>query len=141
MKIVPDANIIIAALLGSRARITILTSMNHEFFAPEIIIGEIRKYANEICSMLNIPMEDFDINLNSLLYFINVVPPVKYWRNISKARLAIQNRDVKDADYIACALEYDADFIWTEDKDFSEQNIVPTKTTEKFIEDSKKSIL
>ena len=44
MRIVLDANILIAALLGSRGKLTILTSQNHEFFVPMKIIEEVRKY-------------------------------------------------------------------------------------------------
>ena len=43
MNIVLDANIIIAALLGSRGKLNILTSQNHTFYAPKKIIDEIKK--------------------------------------------------------------------------------------------------
>lgn len=49
MKIVLDANILIAALLGSRATLTILTSQHYNFYVPERILEEIRKYKSFIC--------------------------------------------------------------------------------------------
>ncbi len=49
MIIILDANIIIAALLGSKGKTTILTSQNHKFYAPEVIIEEIKRHKDEIC--------------------------------------------------------------------------------------------
>ncbi len=52
-----------------------------------------------------------------------------YREHLEKAQKVIGERDIKDADYIACALAKKADFIWTNDKDFSSQDLVATKTT------------
>ncbi len=38
MRIVLDANIILVALMGSRATLTIITSQNHQFYVPRKII-------------------------------------------------------------------------------------------------------
>ena len=38
MKIILDANIIIASLLGSRGKLNIITSQNHILYAPKKII-------------------------------------------------------------------------------------------------------
>lgn len=137
MIIVVDANIIIAALLGSRGKLTILTSQNHTFYAPKKIIDEIRKYKTDICEKSGQTPEEFEQNFNALLTFITPITDIRYEFNMSKAREAISGRDVKDADYIACALAINAGFIWTDDKDFRAQNIVPIKSTADFIQAGK----
>lgn len=137
MIIVTDANIIIAALLGSRGKLTILTSQNHKFFAPRKIIEEIKKYEKEICQKVGCTSEEFKENLEALLFFIEAIKTKDYENYLEKSKTAIKDRDSEDADYIACALHVKADFIWTEDKDFSKQNLVKIKTTEEFIEERK----
>ncbi len=54
MKIVLDANVVIAALMGSRATLTILTSQNHQFYVPQYIMGEIYKHKQFIGQMIKI---------------------------------------------------------------------------------------
>jgi predicted nucleic acid-binding protein len=137
MNIVVDANIVIAALLGSRGKLTILTSQNHTFYAPKKIIDDIHKYKTEICEKAGQTPEEFEQNFEALLMFINTLQYLEYESHISKAQEVIRERDAKDADYIACALAVNADFIWTDDKDFISQKLVLTKTTDAFIRSGK----
>ncbi|MBI2135808.1 PIN domain-containing protein [Candidatus Woesearchaeota archaeon] len=137
MIIVIDANIIIAALLGSRGKIAILTSYNPRFYAPSFVIDEIKKYKQQICAKMNWTFEEFNIYLEALLVFITLIDYEDYERYLEKSLSAIKQRDVKDADYIACSLLISADFILTEDKDFSEQKLVGIKTTAQFIDENK----
>ena len=136
MKIVLDANVIIAALLGSRATIVILTSQNHTFFVPQKILEEIKKHQSFICTYGEQSPEEFTTNLNALIFFITIVDFAVYEPFLQRAQATL-SRDVQDADYLACALALHADFLWTNDKDFSTQNLVPTKTTEQFIDEGK----
>ncbi|MBI2660852.1 PIN domain-containing protein [Candidatus Woesearchaeota archaeon] len=137
MKIVVDANIIIACLLGSRGKIAIVASQNHKFYVPIIIIAEIIKYKEHICDEMEITPDEFDRNLEALLIFIEVVDYAAYEDYITKAEHAIKRRDIKDVEYIACALAVNADFIWSDDKDFTSQNLLNVKTTEQFIKERK----
>lgn len=137
MKIVLDANIFISALMGSRGKLTILTSQNHEFFAPSRIIDEIKKYKKDVCKKTGWSSEDFDAYFAALMFFVNTIEYPEYEKQLSAAQSTIGKRDSKDAVYLACALAINADFIWTEDKDFSAQNLVQVKTTDEFIEDAK----
>lgn len=136
MKIVLDANVIIAALLGSRATLVILTSQNHSFFVPQKILEEIKKHQSFICTYGQQSPEEFTANLDALLFFIDVVDFVVYEPFLQQAQATL-SRDVEDADYLACALAVHADFLWTNDKDFSTQDLVPIKTTEQFIDEGK----
>ncbi|HLC84917.1 MAG TPA: PIN domain-containing protein [Candidatus Nanoarchaeia archaeon] len=133
MIIVVDANII-SALLGSRGKLTILTSQNHIFYAPKTIVKEIRKYKSEICEKSGQSPAEFDVNFDAVLAFITEIDPIEYEPHVKDAYNAIGRRDSKDTDYLACALAVHAAFIWTEDKDFSSQNLVAVKSTDSFIQ-------
>lgn len=137
MKIVLDANIVIACLLGSRGKLVILTSQNHKFYTPKIAVTEIIKYKELICEKMELTSEEFDRNLEALLFFVCMIDYDSYKGYIENAEDSIKKRDIKDKDYIACALAIHADFIWSDDKDFSSQKLVAVKTTEQFIEEGK----
>jgi len=71
-RIVVDANIIIAALFGSRATLVILTSQNYNFYAPEYILNEIKKHKKNICEEARKLPEEFDSEMYALLKFIKI---------------------------------------------------------------------
>ena len=134
MKVVLDANILISALLGSKITIEIITSGKTDIFAPTKIITEILKYRELISYRKAYSPEEFDILLNSLLKFVHVVDPEVYDSYLAKAIESIGKRDINDIEYIACSLAIDADHIWTNDKDFTCQNLVKVKTTKDLFE-------
>jgi len=137
MIIVVDACIFLLALFGSRGALTIITSQNHQFYVPAKIVKEVDKQKKEVCKKLQITSEEFTTNLEALLKFVHVLQFIEYEPWMQKAKEALQQRDVNDADYLACALSVNANFLWTQDKDFGIQQLVPTKTTAQFIEERK----
>ncbi len=137
MRIVVDANIVIMALLGSRATYVILTSGNHLFYVPKKIIQEIKKHSLLVCEKLNISSEEFRDNLQAVLLFVRSITREECEPWLEKAKQALDARDSSDAEYLACALAVQADFIWTQDKDFSAQHLVLVKNTQQFLESQK----
>jgi predicted nucleic acid-binding protein len=133
MNVVVDANILIAALLGSKTAITLITAQEYSFYAPRCIVDEVRKYRDYICQKAEQTVEEFDVNFDALMVFVQVLEYSEYYKHMEKSREAIAERDWKDADYIACALAIPADFIWTNDKDFTAQTLVPIKTTQQMM--------
>ncbi|MEK6928101.1 MAG: putative toxin-antitoxin system toxin component, PIN family [Nanoarchaeota archaeon] len=129
MKVVIDANIIISAILGSKVTNEIIVSEKYELYAPRMIFSEIVRHREEISDKSGINEAEFYETLSALAVFIKLVDYINYQGYIEKAKEAIGRRDIKDSDYIACALEIDADFIWSNDKDFSVQNDVEVKNT------------
>ncbi len=138
MRIVLDANIVIAALMGSKVALTIITSQNHTFYVPSRILNEVKKYKQFICDRCSLTQQEFNQNFEALLVFINVLEHVEYDAFLEKAQRVMSHRDSEDADYVACALAINADFIWTNDKDFKVQTLISTKTTQEFIDSQKK---
>jgi predicted nucleic acid-binding protein len=120
MIIVVDANIIIMALMGSRATGVILTSQNHVFYTPAKIIEK-----------------EFEEGMEALLKFIQILEYIEYEAYVQSSKKMIFHRDPTDVDYLACALAVNADFIWSNDKDFTAQEIISVKTTSVFIKEGK----
>lgn len=137
MRIVVDANIFIAALMGSRGKLVIITSQNYDFYAPANIVREIMKYREKISERMNWTSQEFDISFNALIVFIKPIKEKEYELFMEKVVSVMNKRDVKDSDYVACALYVGADFIWSDDNDFTEQNLIQVKNTAEFIEGNK----
>ena len=137
MNVIVDASVLIKALLGSRGVWAILASLNHSFYAPQVILDEIRRHKAIICTYIHAPLEEFDAALNSLGGFVQIVDPDSYAQYLAKAKTSMESRDPSDADYVAAAISIGADFIWTEDKDFSAQKLARVKTTSQFIDERK----
>ncbi len=133
MRVVVDANIVISALLGSKVTVGLMLSDDHELYSPKVIIAEISKHKEELCQKAGYSLKEFDSILNALLKFIKTVDYGFYEEFMDDAVKAIGERDIKDADYIACASSLGAEFIWTNDKDFRSQELIPVKTTKELM--------
>jgi len=131
---VVDANVLISALLGSRRTIMLLTKSDMLFYAPKFILAEIRKYKTTISTKAKITAAEFDAALEAVLKFVTLMGELEYKEHLPRARKALHARDVNDAPYLACALLVDAEIIWTNDKDFSAQTIIKTRTTQQLRE-------
>lgn len=137
MRIVVDANIIIQALMGSHGISTIIRSQHHQLFAPERIIWEVEKKRDRICAGVECTNEEFELRFSALLKLTTIATYGDYAEHVGASREAMRQRDITDAEYVACALGVNADFIWTDDKDLTVQKLVPVKTTDQFIEERK----
>lgn len=135
MRIVLDANILIAAMLGSRGTITIITSQNHSFYVPIKILEEIRNHKKEILRWTGQSDAEFEDSLDALMAFVRVIEYSEYESAMNES---VKTMGMKhDAHYLACAITQSANLIWSNDKDFKMQNIIPVKNTTQFIETQK----
>src|SRR3989344_6451943 len=103
MKIVIDANILIAALIKDSKAREIITSQEFEFLTPEFILEEIRKYREEIKKKANLDQEGFELVMSILFETIKIIPKEDYELSLDKAK-EIMNDDVKDVPYVAVQL-------------------------------------
>lgn len=125
MRLVVDANIIIAALLGSRKTIHIIVSERYTLYAPAILLEEIRKHKELLSQRTGKTFSSLDNDLQAILFFIHIVSSEKY----STYRERVKLRDNDDIDYIAYAIACKA-AVWSNDKDLHDQKLVPAFTTQ-----------
>ena len=122
MLIIIDTNRIIASLIKDGVARSLLFNSNFEFITPEITLNEITKYEEEICEKAHLSHDNFLATLSIIMEKIRVISKEKYEELIPKALSLIS--DSKDAPFIALALSYNAEGIWSEDLHFGEQNII-----------------
>lgn len=116
--IVLDANILIRAVLGKRARELIVDNAEMvQFFAPDVAYADARKYLPAL-------LEKRGVNAQSALTVLNaletIVRPLELGVYAGLKVQALQRIAMRDADdwpVLACAMAI-ACPVWTEDADF-----------------------
>jgi len=122
MRIVIDANRIVAALIKDSTTRDILFDINFEFVAPDYLISELRKCENEIKRKAKLAYEEFEILLALIFERITIIPGSEYNKLTQKLKYEIS--DINDIPYIAVCLMSNANGIWTHDPHFMEQRKV-----------------
>jgi predicted nucleic acid-binding protein len=117
--IVLDANILIRAILGRRARqiIEVYQAQGARFFAPDVAFHDAKKYLPIIFKRRGKPYADLSPSLDALRNTIETVTPELYGVFETEARQRLRGRDESDWPVLASALAL-ACSIWTEDADF-----------------------
>ena len=116
--LVLDANILIRAVLGTRA-LSLLRkySVQVEFMAPDVAFQEAREYLPGILERRQIPAAPAMATLALLAELVQTVEVEMYSSFETIARQRIDRRDEDDWPVVAFALALGCP-IWTEDTDF-----------------------
>ena len=121
MKLVVDTNIILSAMIKDSTIRKIIVESDIDFFTPDFTFDEINRHLNYICKKNSLNRK---INLKILAVlskYINVVDFGFYAHKITEARKLIGKIDEKDIPFLALALSFENDGIWTNDKHFLKQ--------------------
>lgn len=126
-RIVIDANRIIAALIKEGISRAIIFDSRFEFISPDYIIEELNNHKIEIMNKAKIDEKEFDVLLSILFEKITIFPKSEYGSFLDEAGKMI--KDWGDIPYLALALSASADGIWSDDKDFLEQDRIKIFST------------
>lgn len=126
MKIVIDANRLIAALVKEGTTREILLDAEFQFISPDYLLSEIDKYREELLKKTNLASEEFETLLEMLFEYIEIIPRGEYDSFIEKNKGQLQ--DEGDLPYLATCVAIEAEGIWTHDSHLLQQSIVKTFT-------------
>lgn len=112
--LVVDANPMLSALLGGRAR-EILFERRFALFSPQTTLFEVEKYLPFVARKLN--QSELNLFREFELLPVTAVQPLTYESELGRATELIGWRDPKDVPVLALALQLRLP-IWTEDRDF-----------------------
>ena len=116
--LVLDANILVRAALGPRARgIVERHAADAGFFVPACCVDEAREHLPDIVRKRGWDAEPVMAALDAVLEMLQVVDAGLYADALDEALARLGNRDPDDAHVLALALTLDC-AIWTEDRDF-----------------------
>ena len=102
MGLVADANVLLAAVLGGRARLVLTHPVVDEVLTPEVTFGEVQEYAPILARTRRLSADALLLAVAALP--ISLVDAKVYERSMSQARRLIARRDPDDVDVRALAL-------------------------------------
>ena len=130
LRLVVDTNIILSATIKDSTVRKIIVESGIDFFTPDFTFDEINRHLNYICKKNSLSKE---INLkiiDILSKYVNVVDLSFYAHKIMDAKKIIGKIDENDTPFLALALSFDNEGIWTNDKHFLKQKKIMIWKTE-----------
>ena len=120
MKLVADANVLLSALIGGRARLILKHPTVEEILTAEATFAEVQEYGGELARQKR-------LRLDSMLLAIAALPVTIVERNlfaakIPEARRRIGRRDPDDVEILALALQVQFP-LWSNDNDFADAGV------------------
>lgn len=129
MKIVVDANVVIAALAKQSITKEVLLYPFIDYYTPDFLLDELEEHKEEIISKMHTDKPGYQKALGTLTSKLKIVNRNAYVQYLSQAYEIIGKLDKDDEPYIAVALSIKADGIWSYDPDFKHQKAVKLFST------------
>ena len=129
MRLVVDTNILFSAMIRDSFTRKILVSSSLDFFMPEFALTEIEKHKGLLVEKSGLSKEDIELILGQLTENIHVVPVDEFSKFVSQAKRALEDIDLDDIPFLALALSFINDGIWSDDKGLKKQDLVKVWTT------------
>jgi predicted nucleic acid-binding protein len=120
VRVVADANVLLSAILGGRARLILESSQIDEILTTESILGEVREYTVVLAKKKNLPEDILLLAVASLP--VTVVEQAAYEGSLSEAKRRIGRRDPDDVQILALAIQMKLP-LWSNDNDFEDAGI------------------
>lgn len=120
MRLVADANVLLAAVLGGRARAILQHPKIDELLAAEATVAEVQEYAVILARKRRLSLDTLLLAIAALP--VTVVEQDVYCSALPRARKLIAKRDPDDVDVLALALHMNLP-LWSNDNDFEETGI------------------
>jgi len=120
VKLVADANVLLAAVLGSQAKIVLQHPEIDEVLTAEATLAEVEEYAPILAKKKRLSLDSLLLAIAALP--VTVVEKAIYSSSLPQARKLIASRDPDDVDILALALHTNLP-LWSNDNDFEEAGI------------------
>jgi predicted nucleic acid-binding protein len=133
MKIVVDANVLIAALVKASITREVLLYPFLEYYSPAFVFEELKEHEDEIMAKAKLGKAGYKSAVNLLLGNVKIISSVSYSHEMAAAGKIIGAVDKDDVDYVALALSINADGIWSYDSDLKEQRKIKIFSTAELI--------
>ena len=109
----------------------VFSRINAEFFAPEYIKIEFKKYRAECLIKSRLSKQEFKTREKEIIESLRLIGLAEYKGSLKQSVEALP--DPKDTTYLALALSIKA-VIWSNDNHLKEQSLTPVFTTKELVE-------
>jgi predicted nucleic acid-binding protein len=120
VRLVADANALLAAVLGGRAKLVVDHPEVEEILTTASTFAEVEEYVEVLARKRKLPADLLLLTLAALP--LTVVEPSRYASSLTRARNLIARRDFDDVDILALSLHLRLP-LWSNDKDFQSTGI------------------
>ncbi len=117
MKLAADANVLLSAVIGGRARVVLSHPEVEEVLTTASVFAEVEEYAAILGRKKRLTPEALMLAVASLP--VSIVARGVYADSMARARRRIGKRDPDDVELLALALHFQVP-LWTNDNDFEE---------------------
>jgi predicted nucleic acid-binding protein len=129
VKLATDANVLLSALIGGRAKLVLNHAQIGEIFTTENTFAEVEEYSLVLAKKKRLPSDIVLLSLAALP--VTIIGRSQYAKRMSEAARRIEARDPDDVDLLALALHLKIP-AWSNDRDFEGLN-VDLFTTERLL--------
>ncbi len=116
MRLAADANVLLAAVIGGRARLVLTSPGVTEILTTANVLSEVREYVPLLAVKRKLDPANMLLTVAALP--VTVVPALEYRHKLAEARRRIGERDPDDVELLALALHLRIP-VWSNDDDFS----------------------
>ncbi len=115
MQLAADANVLLSAVLGGRAKAVLSHPNIDSVFTTAATFGEVNDYALVLARKKQIPVATVMLAVTTLP--ITLIEPQEYSGSMARAKRLIEKRDADDVELLALAIHLKIP-VWSNDNDF-----------------------
>lgn len=115
MKLAADANVLLSAVLGGRAKVVLTHPKIEEIFTTEATFAEVEEYAIVLAHKKRLSLDTLHLAVAALP--VSIVDRDVYLHALPPARRRIGKRDPDDVEILALAFQLKIP-VWSNDNDF-----------------------
>lgn len=134
MKLVVDTNVVMSALIADSVTRTLLMRVNDRLVAPEMLKRELERHDDLLRERSGLTEAELDVLRAGLFAFVELVPDADLDAYREEAEAALADVDPDDVIFLATAMAVDG-VIWSDDRHFQDQDLVPVVTTEDVVDE------
>jgi predicted nucleic acid-binding protein len=120
VQLVADANVLLSAVIGGRAKLVLGHPDVKTVSAPVFALDEVHKYLPMLAEKRRLRLDTLLLTLASLP--VTVVERSEYQRHVKEATRRMRPRDPNDVDVLALALQL-GHAVWSNDNDFEDAGV------------------
>jgi predicted nucleic acid-binding protein len=120
VKLVADANVLLSAVLGGRAKVVLSHPKIEGIFTTEVTLSEVEEYVILLARKRRLSLDTLLLAVATLP--VAVVERETYARAVVQARRLIGQRDPDDIEILALALHLKIP-LWSNDNDFRDTGV------------------
>lgn len=128
MKLVVDTNVLLSAILADSVTRTLLRAVDDPLVAPVALKRELREHSELVREKSGLSEVELDNLTGRLFDHVEFVSDSELEAYREEAADALADVDPDDVIFLATALAVDGG-IWSDDRHFREQDLVPVVTT------------